>query len=725
VYQSIGVIYGDIGTSPLYVYSSTFTADPSYDDLLGALSLIIWTLTLIVTIKYCLVVLRADDEGQGGTFALYSLLSRYSNITHRDPKEARTIKMERYLSTDIGRPTRTIRDWMERSHTAQRALKLLAIFGVCLVMADGILTPAQSVLGAIQGLTVVKPDLSTSAIIGISCAILVLLFLIQPFGTTKIASLMAPVIIIWLLFNAAFGIYNLVKFDHSVLKAFSPYFAGHYLVVNKTNGWKSLGGILLAFTGCEALFADLGAFNAKSIQLSWIFFGYPTLLLAYTGQAAYISQNPGSWSNPFFNTVPPGMFWPSLVIAVLAAIVASQAMITATFQLIAQVIHMSYFPKIKVVHTSDLYHGQIYVPSVNWVLMVGTVIVTAVYHNTTKLGEAYGTCVVLVTLITTCMVSVCAIIVWRINPFIVLFVFLIFASLDGLYLSAALIKVPDGAWFTLMIAAVLASFILVWRFGKESQWHSERGDKVSTTALVCQDSTGQLFLTEEFGGKPLTKISGVGIFFDKAGDMSPLVFAHFLQKFYALHEIIVFFHLQPLPLPSVPEDDQYRVTRTTIPNCYRIVVRHGYKQHIVTRNLADVLKEKLLAFVSNNPLTEEEKSRLLSIESKAARNKTGNNEADLIESEFSDQTIYVLGKEQLKIPHPACSPRATKVESSPLVQDSIRKTGKIAILHNANLLWRSIVLEAFIFMRELTRGKVAEMDVPVDRVVEIGFIKEL
>ncbi|KAG9572749.1 putative potassium transporter, partial [Aureobasidium melanogenum] len=229
-YQSTGVIYGDIGTSPLYVYSSTFTSEPSKDDLLGALSLIIWTLTLIVTIKYVLIVLSADDEGEGGTFAIYTLLSRFSDIMKRDPRTYHAIKMERHPNAELPRQSRSIRNWLEKSKVAHAILKILAVFGVSLIIADGILTPAQSVLGAIQGLTVVDENIGSPTIIGVSCAILVLLFLLQPLGIQKLASCFAPIVIIWLLFNASFGIYNLVMHDWTVLKAFSPYFAGLYFM---------------------------------------------------------------------------------------------------------------------------------------------------------------------------------------------------------------------------------------------------------------------------------------------------------------------------------------------------------------------------------------------------------------------------------------------------------------------------------------------------------------
>lgn len=226
-------------------------------------------------------------------------------------------------------------------------------------------------------------NVTTPIIIGVSCAILFLLFVIQPLGTSKIGSTFAPIVMVWLLFNLCAGIYNLALYDHTVLKAFSPYFAGQYLVRNGEDGWRSLGGLLLAFTGVEALFADLGAFSERAIQISWLGFGFPCLLLAYIGQAAFISVDSTqlAWSNPFFYTVPPGTFYFSLVIAILAAIVASQAMITSTFQLLIQIMNLSYFPHIKAVHKSKTFHGQIYIPLANWLLMIGTIIVTAVYNN--------------------------------------------------------------------------------------------------------------------------------------------------------------------------------------------------------------------------------------------------------------------------------------------------------------------------------------------------------
>lgn len=330
----------------------------------------------------------ADDDGQGGTFALYSLLARYAHITKGDPSTGPQGPLERHLTSELKPISRGFRRFLETSRPAQIALQFVGVLGVAMVMSDGVLTPAQSVLGAIQGLTVANPNLTTPTIVGVSCAILVCLFLIQPLGTTKIGTSFAPIVVVWLLFNLCSGIYNLAVHDYTVLKAFSPYFAFTYLIRNGRDGWKSLSGLLLAFTGVEALFADLGAFSMRAIQLSWLCLAYPCLLIAYIGQAAYISVDPteSAYSNPFFRTVPPGSFYFSLVIAVLAAIVASQAMITSSFQLLSQVMRLSYFPHIQTVHTSKRFHDQTYIPLANWLLMIGTVIVTAVYNNVSTLA---------------------------------------------------------------------------------------------------------------------------------------------------------------------------------------------------------------------------------------------------------------------------------------------------------------------------------------------------
>ncbi|KAK3942799.1 potassium transporter 5 [Diplogelasinospora grovesii] len=699
-FQSIGTIYGDIGTSPLYVYSSTFSSQPSWEDLVGALSIIIWSLTLIVTIKYVFIVLLADDDGQGGTFALYSLLARYAHITSRDPMVAVGVQMERHQTGDMRPVGRNLRSFLENSRTCKFMLKLIGVLGVSMVMADGVLTPAQSVLGAIQGITVANPNLTTSTIVGISCAILVLLFLIQPFGTAKIGTSFAPIVMIWLLFNLCTGIYNLAVYDYTVLKAFSPYFAGSYMMRNGHEGWKSLGGLLLAFTGVEALFADLGAFSKRAIQLSWLCLAYPCLVIAYVGQAAYISSDATgtAYTNPFFNTVPPGSFYFSMVIAVLAAIVASQAMITSSFQLLTQVMRLSYFPHIKTVHTSERFHEQVYMPLANWLLMIGTVIVTAVYNNTTSLGNAYGVCVILVTFITTCMVAIVAIIIWRVPSIVVLFFFLVFAALDGVYISSALNKVPDGAWFTLLLAVLLSTIFIIWRFGKEQQWAAEAQDRFQPGHLITTDSSGDLTLTPAFGGRKISNASGLGIFFDKVGDNVPTVFTQFVRKFKARPGIIVFFHMRPLSRPTVPPSERFIISRTVIPSCYRLTLRHGYMDDVMTPDLGRILVEQLILYITRDHTAT---PTVVPSPEGSARSVHHSPEVqaelDALNKAYEDQTVYIIGKEVMKV-----------------------KKGK-----GVKGFFRWLILELFLWIRENSRTKLADLNIDADNLVEVGFVKEI
>ncbi|KAK4647928.1 uncharacterized protein QC761_105700 [Podospora bellae-mahoneyi] len=738
-YQSIGVIYGDIGTSPLYVYSSTFLEPPTQEDLLQVLSVIIWSLTIMVTVKYVFIILHADNEGEGGTFSCYSLLTRFANITSRDPREEVLVRMERHSTMDMRKPNRTIRDRIERSKFTHGLLKTIGVLAVSMVIADGVLTPAQSVLGAVQGLKVVKPDLSSSAIVGTSCGILIVLFLIQPFGTTKLASAFAPIVIIWLGFNGGFGIYNLVKYDWVVLKAFSPYFAIQLFSQHKTQGWRMLGGILLSFTGVEALFADLGAFSLRAIQLSWMCYAYPCLLLAYIGQAAFISVHPEAYANPFFNCVPPGMLYPSLVVAVLAAIVASQAMITATFQLTSQIMKLSYCPQVKVVHTSRVFHGQLYVPFLNWILMIGAVLVTAVYSDTTRLGNAYGVCVMFVTFFDTCMVTLVALIVWKLSPFLIFIPWLFFATMDGLYLSSALNKVPDGAWFTITVSGILTAIFLLWRFGKENQWRAEAEDRFRPTELVGKDQKGHLCLTPKWGGEPLSVIRGLGIYFDKTGVLTPAVFTHFVSKFVAVPEVAVFFHLHPVEIPTVPPEERYHVSKFgTLPGCYRLVIKHGFMDEVISPDLAALIYNQV-----RKAIIRQAKERLGLDSSKEVGDEDedevgGEKNGDNNTTSTSARTTTTTG---LAGGPPGLNSRSNKLPvelRDHEVADELAKLDKAFAakimyivgkeqmrVRRSSSIGRRIVLSIFLWIRENTRAKIANLRLAMDRVVEVGFVKEI
>ena len=607
--------------------------------------------------------------------------------------------MQRYHSGELGSAGNGVRSTIEKSKFLRGLLKTMGVLAVSMIIADGVLTPAQSVLGAVQGLEVAVDNISKSTIVGVTCAILIVLFLIQPFGVGKISMAFAPIVLIWLMWNAIFGIFNLVHYDHSVLKAFNPYYAFEYLIRNGEHGWRSLGGVLLAFTGVEALFADLGAFSRRAVQISWLCYTFPCLMLAYIGQAAYISVHPEAYSNPFYNCAPKGTVIPSLILAICAAIVASQAIITATFQLMAQLMKLSYMPQIKIKHTSQTHFGQVYVWVPNWLMMVGTVLVAGIYNNTTSLGNAYGVCVMFVTFFDTCLVTLVAILVWRLNPYLVFLPWLTIAALDGTFLSAVLTKVPDGGWFTVTLAAVLAAFFILWRFGKEQQWAAEAEDRFATTHFVDRHPNGTLSLTERFGGTPLSKISGLGIFFDKAGETTPIVFSQFLRKLTTMPEVMVFFHLRPLERPSVAPEDRYSVSRLAVPNCYRLIVRYGYMDEIITPDLASLIYEKIRSHIIRQAINND-----LSSDATGTSSTTDEQQAiarpsiaaslETLDKAFSHEVLYIIGKEQMRV------------------------KPKIGLL-------RYILLHMFLFLRDIARTKIASLEVQQDRVIEVGFIKEV
>jgi KUP system potassium uptake protein len=375
---------------------------------------------------------------------------------------------------------------------------------------------------------------------------------------------------------------------------------------------------------------------------------------------------------------------------------------------------LSYFPQVKVIHTSKHYHGQIYVPIANWLLMIGTVVVAAVYNNTTSLGNAYGVCVMFVTFFDTCMVTLVAILVWRIKPYFVLLPWLVIACMDGTFLSSALLKVPDGAWFTILLATILASFFILWRFGKEQQWFAEAEDRFPTTHFVKTNDTGDLQLTEMYGGKTLSRAQGFGVYFDKAGETTPIIFSQFIRKLITAPEVIVFFHLRPLDIPSVAPASRYHVTRLAIPNCYRLVVRHGYMDEVITPDLAALIYDQVQKHIVSRALDrngEKVSSTGTAVDAKAPEftesgydsvriptpsPSTGSTSSRLesLERSYNHEVLYIIGKEQMKI-----------------------KPG-------TNLVRRAL-LETFLFLRDNTRAKIASLKVPMDKVIEIGFIKEV
>uniref|UniRef100_A0A0E0CR11 Potassium transporter n=1 Tax=Oryza meridionalis TaxID=40149 RepID=A0A0E0CR11_9ORYZ len=473
-YQSLGVVYGDVATSPLYVYKSAFAGDDiqhsaGNEEIYGVLSFVFWTLTFISLVKYVLIVLRADDGGEGGTFALYSLICRHVRAGllpgggggAGDELAAGGRRDARAMSR--------LRAMLERYRVLQRLLLLFALLGTCMVIGDGVLTPAVSVYSAVSGLELsMEHEHHKYVQLPVTCAILIGLFALQHYGTHRVGFIFAPIVCVWLLCISAIGVYNIVHWNHHVYRALSPYYMYQFLKKTQTGGWMSLGGILLCVTGSEAMYADLGHFSQSSIKIAFMSVVYPALVLAYMGQAAYISQH-HSFENAyhigFYVSVPEKLRWPVLVIAILAAVVGSQAVITGTFSIIKQCSSLSCFPGVKIVHTSSTVHGQIYIPEINWILMILCLAVTLGFRNTKHLANAQGLAVITVMLVTTCLMSLVIVLCWNKSIFLALGFLIFFGTIEVLYFSASLVKFHEGAWVPITLSFIFMIVMCVWHYG--------------------------------------------------------------------------------------------------------------------------------------------------------------------------------------------------------------------------------------------------------------------
>ncbi|KAG2653723.1 hypothetical protein PVAP13_1NG404300 [Panicum virgatum] len=494
-YQSLGVVYGDVATSPLYVYKSAFAGNDiqhsaGNEEIYGVLSFVFWTLTLITLVKYVLIVLRADDGGEGGTFALYSLICRHvrAGLLPGGGTRDELMEEEKVTGRHGERPVSRVRAVLEKYRVLQRLLLLFALLGTCMVIGDGVLTPAVSVFSAVSGLELsMEKEQHKYIELPVACAILVCLFALQHYGTHKVGFLFAPIVCIWLLCISAIGLYNIIHWDHHVYRALSPYYMYQFLKKTQTGGWMSLGGILLCVTGSEAMYADLGHFSQLSIQIAFISVVYPALVLAYMGQAAFISQHhnfESSYHIGFYVSVPESLRWPVLVIAILAAVVGSQAIITGTFSIIKQCSSLNCFPGVKIVHTSSTVHGQIYIPEINWMLMVLCLAVTIGFRDTKHLANAQGLAVITVMLVTTCLMSLVIVLCWNKSIFLAIGFLLFFGTIEVLYFSASLVKFHEGAWVPVTLSFIFMVVMCVWHYGTIKKYEFDVQNKVSVNWLL-------------------------------------------------------------------------------------------------------------------------------------------------------------------------------------------------------------------------------------------------
>ncbi|KAH9790589.1 Potassium transporter 8 [Citrus sinensis] len=583
-YQSLGVVYGDLSTSPLYVYKSTFAEDiqhsESNEEIYGVLSFVFWTLTLIPLLKYVFIVLRADDNGEGGTFALYSLLCRHARISTLPNCQLADEELSAYnkdviLSDNKSSIGSSLKYTLEKHRVLQKMLLILALIGTCMVIGDGVLTPALSgsgVFSAVSGLELsMSKEHHQYVEVPVACAILVFLFSLQHYGTHRVGFLFAPIVITWLLCISAIGLYNIFHWNPHVFKALSPYYMYKFLKKTQKGGWMSLGGILLCITGSEAMYADLGHFSQLSIKIAFTCLVYPSLILAYMGQAAYLSKHHNIESDyriGFYVSVPEKLRWPVLAIAILAAVVGSQAIITGTFSIIKQCSALGCFPRVKIIHTSSKIHGQIYIPEINWTLMLLCLAITVGFRDTKHMGNASGLAVITVMLVTTCLMSLVIVLCWHQSILFAICFLIFFGSVEALYFSASLIKFLEGAWVPIALSFIFLVVMYVWHYGTLKKYEFDVQNKVSINWILS--------LGPNLG---IVRVRGIGLIHTELVSGIPAIFSHFVTNLPAFHQVVVFLCIKSVPVPHVRPDERFLVGRVGPKEyrLYRCIARYGYR----------------------------------------------------------------------------------------------------------------------------------------------------
>ncbi|XP_010533096.1 PREDICTED: potassium transporter 6-like [Tarenaya hassleriana] len=580
-YQSLGVVYGDLSTSPLYVYKSTFAEDIHHsetnEEIFGVLSFVFWTITLVPLLKYVFIVLRADDNGEGGTFALYSLLCRHARVNSLPNCQLADEELIEYKKDSIGSAPKSgfgagLKSTLEKHRVLQRILLVLALIGTCMVIGDGVLTPAISVFSAVSGVELsMSKEHHKYVEVPVACLILICLFALQHYGTHRVGFLFAPVVLIWLLCISTIGLYNIVVWNPHIYRALSPYHMYKFLKKTQRGGWMSLGGILLCITGSEAMFADLGHFSQLSIKIAFTLLVYPSLILAYMGQAAYLSQHhviESEYRIGFYVSVPEKLRWPVLVIAILAAVGGGEAIITGTFSIIKQCSALNCFPKVKIVHTSSKIHGQIYIPEINWILMLLCLAVTIGFRDTKRMGNASGLAVITVMLVTTCLMSLVIVLCWHKSVVFAIAFVLFFGTIEALYFSASLIKFLEGAWVPIVLAFVFLLVMCVWHYGTLKRYEFDVQNKVSVNWLLS--------LGQSLG---IARVRGIGLVHTELVSGVPAIFSHFVTNLPAFHQVLVFLCVKAVPVPHVRAEERFLVGRIGPRHfrMYRCIVRYGYR----------------------------------------------------------------------------------------------------------------------------------------------------
>jgi KUP system potassium uptake protein len=531
---ALGIVYGDIGTSPLYAMRECFhgphaiAATP--DNIFGVLSLIFWALIIIISIKYCIFVLRADNHGEGGILALTALATPIKIVSKR----------ERWV------------------------LIVLGIFGAALLYGDGIITPAISVLGAIEGLNVATP-LFAPYVVPTTIVIIVGLFLIQSRGTAKVGRLFGPVMLMWFLVIAVLGIMQVIRHP-SVIGAFNPIHGVNFFLREGWHGFLVLGTVFLVVTGGEALYADMGHFGKRPIRIVWYTIVLPALLLNYLGQGALLIENPAVAENPFYMLAPAWALYPLIVLATCAAIIASQALISGAYSLTMQAIQLGFMPRLRIEHTSSTEMGQIYIPALNWALMIGCIAIVIGFGSSSNLAAAYGVAVTATMVITTILLGVVERDKWGWSLPLTLALSGFFLIIDLAFFGANIIKIPHGGWFPIVVGALIFLVMTTWK----------KGRRILAERLLSRAHPIEVFL-RDIAKNPPVRVPGTAIFMNGTATGTPPALMHNLEHNKVLHERVVLLTVKTKQAPYVEPEERVQL-ESLGHDFYRMIINYGFME---------------------------------------------------------------------------------------------------------------------------------------------------
>jgi KUP system potassium uptake protein len=529
---AIGVVYGDIGTSPLYALKEVFAhgrVPLTPENILGVLSMVFWTLTIVVSLKYVALILRADNNGEGGLIAMLALAS---TAVQDKPK-------------------------------LRSGLLLVGIFGTAIFFGDGVITPAISVLSAVEGLEVATPGLG-HYVVPITLVVLALLFMVQRHGTARVGKLFGPLTVLWFAVMAVLGV-NHIVLNPSVLQALSPLYAYHFLTDHPHVAFVGMGALVLCVTGAEALYADMGHFGKKPIRLAWFSLVMPALILNYFGQGAMLIAHPENVSNPFYEMAPQWALYPLVALATAATVIASQALITAAFSITKQAIQLGYLPRMRILHTSVKEAGQVYVPFINWGLFVCIVFAVVLFGSSSKLASAYGIAVTIDMLITTTMTFFVIRYGWKYPWQLCIASTGFFFIVDLAFFSTNIVKFTDGGWFPVLIGVVMFTLMMTWKQGRQLM-----RDRLREEALDLR-----IFLDSVFLHPPI-RVPGTAVFLTSENGLTPNALLHNLKHNKVLHETNLFVTVQHHEVPWIGFDKRCEISSLGH-DCWQINLHFGFK----------------------------------------------------------------------------------------------------------------------------------------------------